>query len=125
MAARSDVLEAMHTPDFVLCTPDGTLWSRQHYLGGLANGSISYLRFEPVTPIEVLLETHLAVLRYRSEIEISVGGGSAGHLACWHLDVYQREASHGVADGPKPPTPSSAERSAFGGIGYPPSARTL
>lgn len=47
--------------------------------------------FEAVTPIQVLVVAHLAVLRYRSEIEIRVGSGALGRLACWHLDVYQRD----------------------------------
>lgn len=86
-----EMLNELHAAGFVLCTPSGDIWSRRHYLDGLGDGSINYLRFEPVTPIEVVADVRLAVLRYRSEIEISVGGRSPGHLACWHLDVYQRE----------------------------------
>ncbi len=91
VAGDADALEALHAPAFVPCTPSGTIWSRQHYLDGPVDGSIDYHRFEPVTPIEVVLDAHLAVLRYRSEIQISIGGGPPGHLACWHLDVYQRD----------------------------------
>lgn len=91
VAGDPDTLETLHAPDFVLCTPSGTIWGREHYLTGLVDGSIDYRRFEPVTPIEVVLDAHVAVLRYRSEIEISIGGGVPGHLACWHLDVYQRD----------------------------------
>ena len=90
VAGDVEGLEELHTPSFVLCTPSGDVWSRRHYLDRLADGTINYLRFEPVTPIEVIPDAHLAVLRYRSEIEISVGGSAPGRLACWHLDVYQR-----------------------------------
>jgi hypothetical protein len=90
VAGQAAVLDALHAPGFVLCTPSGTVWTRQHYLDGLIDGTINYRRFEPVTPIEVLLDAHLAVLRYRSEIEISVNSGPLGRLACWHLDVYER-----------------------------------
>lgn len=93
VAGNAEVLDALHASSFVLCTPSGDVWSRQYYLDGLVDGTINYLRFEPVTPIEVISDRHLAVLRYRSEIEISVGGGTPGHLACWHLDVYQREGA--------------------------------
>lgn len=89
VAGERDALEQLHTPDFVLCTPSGTIWTRQYYLQGLIDGSINYRRFEPVTSIEVVLDARLAVLRHRSEIDISVDGREPSHLACWHLDVYQ------------------------------------
>lgn len=91
VAGRAAVLDALHAPGFLLCTPSGTVWTRQHYLDGLIDGTIDYRRFEPVTPIEVLLDSRLAVLRYRSEIEISIDSGPLGRLACWHLDVYERD----------------------------------
>jgi hypothetical protein len=93
LAGERELLEQLHTPDFVLCTPSGSIWNRQHYLDGLVDGSINYHRFEPVTPIEVVLDSRLAVLRYRSEIQISVDGRPVGHLACWHLDVYERDGA--------------------------------
>lgn len=89
----AQLLDRLHAPGFLLCTPSGETWSREHYLDGLVDGSIDYQRFEAVTPIEVLAEPDLAVLRYRSEIEIRVGDGELSRLACWHLDVYQREGS--------------------------------
>lgn len=85
------LLDQLHAANFVLCTPSGETWSREHYLGGLIDGTIDYQRFEVVTPIEVLVDSNLAVLRYRSEIEIRVSGGDPGRLACWHLDIYQRD----------------------------------
>jgi ketosteroid isomerase-like protein len=33
----------------------------------------------------------LAVLRYRSAIEISVQGQEPGKLEAWHLDCYRRD----------------------------------
>ena len=91
VAGNADVLDALHAPGFLLCTPSGTVWTRQQYPDGLIDGTINYRRFEPVTPIEVVLDTHLAVLRYRSEIAISINSAPLGHLACWHLDVYQHD----------------------------------
>jgi hypothetical protein len=89
VAGDAEVLRAVHAPDFQLCTPTGTVWTRQHYLDGLIDGTIDYHRFEPVTPVEVVLDSTLAALRYRSVIEISIDHGPLGRLACWHLDVYQ------------------------------------
>ena len=84
--------EALHASDFELVTPGGTRWSRSTYLGGIASGDIDYRRFEAVSEIDVLQDGDLAVLRYRSEIDIAVTGGVPGPLACEHLDVYVRGA---------------------------------
>jgi hypothetical protein len=93
VAADEATLERLHAVDFVLCTPIGTVLNRRQYLGGLIDGTISYLRFEPVTPLEVICDTHLAVLKYQSKIEINVAGNPPGHLVCWHLDVYELNKS--------------------------------
>jgi hypothetical protein len=37
----------------------------------------------------------LAVLRYRSVIDIAVKGQEAGPLECWHLDCYRRDEGDG------------------------------
>ncbi len=82
--------EALHAPDFVLVNPSGVVWSRAKYLGGIASGAIDYRRFEPVSDIEVMADGDLAVLRYRSAIEVSVAGRDSGPLSCWHLECYRR-----------------------------------
>ena len=83
------VLDETHAPEFVLCTPSGTLMDRTRYLGGIVEGSIHYLRFEPDGPVESRRSGRLGVVRYRSFIDISIDGGAPGHLECWHLDVYE------------------------------------
>lgn len=83
------VLHAMHDDEFALCNPSGTIWNKATYIGGLCDGSINYLRFEPTTPINVLRNGNLAVLRYRSSIDVITPAGG-GRLECWHLDVYVR-----------------------------------
>ncbi|RNI24372.1 nuclear transport factor 2 family protein [Flexivirga caeni] len=85
--ADESVLWELHDPDFVLCSPGGTVWDRATYVGGLCDESISYSRFEPVTPVEVLWDARLAVVRYRSIIDLITPRGG-GHLECWHLDAY-------------------------------------
>jgi hypothetical protein len=37
----------------------------------------------------------LAVLRYRSVIDIAVRGHEAGLLECWHLERYRRDEGDG------------------------------
>jgi hypothetical protein len=39
-------------------------WSKEDYLGGLETGFLDYVRFEPVSPIEVRLFTDAAALRF-------------------------------------------------------------
>jgi hypothetical protein len=41
---------------------------------------------------EVFVDGGLAVLRYRSAIDIHVQGQQAGRLACWHTDCYRATA---------------------------------
>ena len=89
-----DTAEELHAPDFELVHPGGGTWSRERYLGGIASGDIDYRRFEPLSEIDVMVDGDLAVLRYRSAIDISVTGGTPGPLAAQHVDVYVR-----VADG--------------------------
>lgn len=83
--------DALHAPDFELVHPSGGVWSKEQYLGGIASGDINYRRFEAVSSIDVMMDGDLAVLRYRSVIDIAVRGQEAGLLECWHLDCYRRE----------------------------------
>lgn len=94
VTADEPELWALHHPDFVLCSPGGTTWDRATYVGGLCDGSVNYSRFEAITPIEVLSSGELAVVRYRSLIDLTTPRGG-GHLECWHLDTYVYDAEHG------------------------------
>ncbi|SIS01950.1 hypothetical protein SAMN05444858_14220 [Micromonospora avicenniae] len=71
------------------------MWSKEHYLGGIASGDINYRRFEAVSGIDVMVDGSLAVLRYRSLIDIAVQGQTPGLLECWHLDCYRRDRHGG------------------------------
>jgi hypothetical protein len=83
----------VHADDFVIVTPSGHTWTKAEYLGGIESGEIDYRRFEPVSEIDVMLDDDVAVLRYKSAIEISVGGREPGELEAWHLDCYRRTPS--------------------------------
>jgi hypothetical protein len=87
--ADAPTLDALHAEDFVLIHPGGGVWSKAEYLGGVGSGAINYRRFEAVSQIEVLADGALAVLRYRSVIDIHVQGQQAGELQCWHTDCYR------------------------------------
>lgn len=94
VAADEAVLWSLHDPGFRLCSPGGTIWDRTTYVGGLCDGAVSYSRFEPVTPIDVLSDGGLAVVRYRSIIDLTTPRGG-GHLECWHLDTYLLDVETG------------------------------
>ena len=46
-----------------------------------------------MSDIDVMVSGDLAVLRYRSAIDIAVKGQEPGPLECWHLDCYRRTAT--------------------------------
>jgi hypothetical protein len=94
--ARIEEADPLHAPDFRLVTPTGGVWSKDEYLGGIASGRIDYRRFEAVSDIEVMSDGDLAVLRYRSMIDIAVAGQEPGQLECWHTDCYERHAGDGA-----------------------------
>ena len=87
--ADGPTLDALHAPEFTLIHPGGGLWSRATYLDGIRTGVIDYRRFNAVSEIEVLVDGALAVLRYRSAMDIHVQGQEAGPLQCWHTDCYR------------------------------------
>ena len=85
------VADSLHAPDFQLVHPGGGVWSKEHYLAGIESGSINYRRFEAVSDIDVLVDGDVAVVRYRSAIDIEVRGEERGLLNCWHVDCYRRD----------------------------------
>ncbi|HEY3508844.1 nuclear transport factor 2 family protein [Kribbella sp. NPDC051137] len=89
VARRIPEAAALHTRDFTIVTPSGLVWTKSEYLGGIESGEINYRRFEPVGEIDVLMDGAVAVLRYRSAIEIGVNGREPGPLSAWHLDCYR------------------------------------
>jgi hypothetical protein len=92
---RVEEADALHAPDFQLVHPGGGVWSKQQYLEGIATGRIEYRRFEAMSNIDVMVDSTLAVLRYRSAIDIAVEGQEPGPLECWHLDCYRRDDDGG------------------------------
>jgi Domain of unknown function (DUF4440) len=91
---KGDVERAgqLHTEDFQLINPLGGALSRAEYLGGISSGQIHYLSWEPES-IAVRLYGDVAVIRYRSQLEIVVHGRHIPRQRCWHTDLYER---HGV-----------------------------
>jgi len=92
--ADAAALDALHSSDFALVNPSGVVWSKEQYIGGILSGKINYRRFDAVSDIETMVGGNLAVLRYRSAIDIHVQGQEPGPLECWHTDCYRRVAAN-------------------------------
>jgi ketosteroid isomerase-like protein len=92
--ATGDVERAarLHTEDFQLINPLGGALTKEQYLGGISSGQIHYLYWEPES-IAVRLYGAVAVIRYRSQLEIVVQGRHIPRQRYWHTDLYER---HGM-----------------------------
>ena len=82
----------LHTEDCQLINPLGGALSREQYLGGIGSGQIHYLYWEPES-IAVRLYADVAVIRYRSELEIVVKGHHIPRQRYWHTDLYERRGT--------------------------------
>lgn len=82
----------MHAEDFQLINPLGGALSKEQYLGGIGSGQIHYLYWEPES-IAVRLYADVAVIRYRSELEIVVKGHHIPRQRYWHTDLYERHGT--------------------------------
>ena len=84
--ARAGPLHAEH---FQLINPLGGVLSKEQYLGGIGSGQIAYLFWEPES-IAARLYGDVAVIRYRSQLEIVVLGRHIPRQGYWHTDLYER-----------------------------------
>jgi hypothetical protein len=80
----------LHADDFQLITPSGRLLSKQDYLGGVASGHLNYRLWEIDSEIEVRLYGDVALIRYRSQLHMSLDGGEGEQRPFWHTDSYER-----------------------------------
>jgi hypothetical protein len=80
----------LHADDFQLINPLGGSLSKEQYLGALSSGQVRYLYWEP-EEIAVRLYGSVAVIRYRSQLEVVVQGRHIPRQWYWHTDLYERE----------------------------------
>lgn len=83
-------VESLHAEDFQLVNPLGETLTRTEYLEGLASGQIDYRILEPDSAITVRLYGDVAVIRYRSKLELFSGGFHVPLSPYWHTDLYER-----------------------------------
>ena len=82
----------LHTDDFQLINPLGGALSKDQYLDGIRSGQIRYLHWEPEL-IAVRIYGDVAVIRYRSQLEIVVRGRHIPRQRYWHTDLYERHGA--------------------------------
>ena len=82
----------LHTDDFQLINPLGGALSKEQYLRGISSGQIHYLYWEPEA-IAVRVYGGVAVIRYRSQLEIVVQGHHIPRQLYWHTDLYERHGA--------------------------------
>jgi hypothetical protein len=80
--------DRLHADDYQLITPGGGTFSKAAYLGGIADGTLRYRRFEPEGAIRVRVWETAAALRYEVNIEV-VDDGNVYRDRCWHTDIYE------------------------------------
>jgi hypothetical protein len=90
VAADLEAADHYHADDFQLIPPGGGILSKEQYLGAIASGTINYILWEPDSPIDVRLYGKGAVIRYRSQLDIVVGGRAVGLRHYWHTDSYEK-----------------------------------
>jgi Domain of unknown function (DUF4440) len=88
--------DEVHADDYQLITPGGGTFSKAEYLGGMADGSLRYRRFEPDGEIRVRVWESAAALRYEVNIEV-VDNGIVYRDRCWHTDIYELRDGRWVA----------------------------
>ena len=86
-----DRARELHADDFQLISPTGRALSKDQYLGAIASGELNYLAWDP-GPIDVRMfdETPVAVIRYRSELEVVDEGNHGPRRSYWHTDLFER-----------------------------------
>ena len=80
----------LHAEEFQIVTPMGVTLNKAEYLGAIADGGINYRVFAPDGDMAVRLAGEMAVIRYRSQLEIVADGHHTPLGQYWHTDLYER-----------------------------------
>ncbi len=89
VAGDVEAARRLHAEDFQLVNPVGRALSRDQYMQSLSSGYLDYVAWQP-GPIEVRIAGPIAAIRYRSELQVTLGGEARPRLPHWHTDVYRR-----------------------------------
>ncbi|TCO45710.1 uncharacterized protein DUF4440 [Kribbella antiqua] len=91
VAADMRYLEHVFAPDYESVPPPGIRLTRQSLLESVADGSLDFIAFEPLTAIEVRLHDGSAVLWYRSSIDILAAEEGRFTHEMWLTLLYEKQ----------------------------------
>jgi Domain of unknown function (DUF4440) len=80
----------LHAEEFQLVTPLGVVLSREGYLGAIAARHLRYLVWELDSPIDIRMYGDVALIRYRSQIQVEVTGQLYPKAPYWFTDAYEK-----------------------------------
>jgi uncharacterized protein DUF4440 len=92
--ADLEVARRLHADDFQLITPGGDVVAKEDYLSGVASGDVNYQVWEFDSPVAVRLHGPVALIRYRSQLDIITSGRRMGLRRYWHTDTYEKRDGH-------------------------------
>jgi hypothetical protein len=88
--ADMNLAERLHADDFQLITPDGSEYTKETYLDGIASGELDYRVWKP-GGITVRMYGDAAAIRYDdSQFEIVVNGELARTGTLRHTNLYEK-----------------------------------
>jgi hypothetical protein len=90
ITVNMEAARQLHADDFQLVTPLGAVFSKEEYLGAVAAGHLHYLAMELDGPIDVRMYDQVALIRYRSQIEIEVQGQRYPRAPYWFTHAYEK-----------------------------------
>ena len=84
------VAERLHADDYQLIPPTGTAWSKREYLDLIASHQLTYLVFEPISPVAARVSDQMAAVRYQAKFEVRGASGASDSGTYWHTDIYEK-----------------------------------
>ena len=90
VAGDVPALQRIHANDFQVVNPAGQELNREDYLNGVSQGFITYRTWQPEGRIQAYVFGEVAILRYRSLVELSVQGEAQPEQHFWQVEVYEK-----------------------------------
>jgi hypothetical protein len=79
----------LHADEFQLVNPLGGVLSKAEYLGAIETGQLDYVVWNPAD-IAVKQQGGQAVIRYRSDLQVTFRGTTIPKTSHWHTDLYEK-----------------------------------
>ena len=90
LAVNIETARRIYADDFQLITPLGAVFSKNEYLGAVEAGVLRYSVLELDSPLQVRVYGDVALVRYRTQIEIEVQGQRYSRSPYWFTDAYEK-----------------------------------